>query len=70
MLLGFVPAFSKNYYFVTFLQVELSHFSGVDSWYLVCSTFADCFEVFGHGLKMCIWFGYYTQIVFVTFFRS
>ena len=25
---------------------------------------------FGHGLKICMWFGYKPQIIFVTFFTS
>ena len=27
-------------------------------------------QVVGHGLKMCEWFGYNTQVIFVTFFTS
>ena len=26
--------------------------------------------MFGHGLRICLWFGYNPQIIFVTFFAS
>ena len=47
----------------------------MQSGYHVCATpptvYADSFETcFGHGLKMCMWFGYNPQISFVTFFQT
>ena len=40
---------------------------------LLLQFYTDSFEIhwyFGHGLKICMWFGYNPQIFFVTFFRK
>ena len=40
---------------------------------LLQQLYADSFEtsqVFGHGLKTCMWFGYNPQIIFCHFFRN
>ena len=40
---------------------------------LLLQFYADSFEtlqMFCHGLKICMWFGYYPEIIFCHFFRS
>ena len=60
---------------------EVSHFSGVITFkvnrmWVHCArdSFSSFFPIvlnfyiwFGHGLKMCIWFGYYPQIIILLF---
>ena len=71
-------------FLLLFSQVELSLFSGIicnnvnGQGYLVGATpptvlyrfFRKFTGVFGHGLNICMWFGYNAQIIFVTFFAS
>ena len=65
-------------YFVTFSQVELSHFSGifynkVNGQGIPCGRNSYSFMwilsklhwCFGHGLKIYMWFGYNLQIIFI-----
>ena len=74
--------YNSRLFFVTFLQVELSHFSGIIYnnvngqgilWkQLLLQFYTDSFEtslVFGHGLKICMWFGYMPQIIFAAFLQ-
>ena len=68
-------------FFLLFLQVELCHFSGIiynkvngqgipcgrnfsRSFIQILSKLHWCF---GHGLKICMWFGYNPQIIFCYF---
>ena len=65
-----------------FLQVELSHFSGIiynnvngqgipygrNSSYSFIPILLKLHWCFGHGLKICMWFGYNHQIIFCHFF--
>ena len=67
--------------YVTFLQVELSSISSIiykkvngqgipcgrNSSYSFIPTLLKLHWCFGHGLKICMWFGYNPQIIFVTF---
>ena len=67
-----------------FSQIELSHFSGIiynnvnGQGYIVGATPPTVFIrillklhwCFGHGLKICMWFGYNPQIIFCPFFRK
>ena len=44
----------------------------IDSGYLVCETppsHLKLYRCFGHGLKMCMLFGYSPQIIFVPFLQ-
>ena len=64
--------------FVTFLQVELSRFPGiifnkVNGQGILCGRnfsysfiriLLKLYWCFGHGLKICMWFGYNPQIIF------
>ena len=70
--------------FITFLQVELSHFSGIFTikvkrkWVPCVRNHSNSFmpillklhRCFDHGLKTCMWFGYNPQIIFCHFFRN
>ena len=70
--------------FVAFLQVGLSHFSGIiynnvngqgipcgrNSSYSFIPILLKLHWCFGHGLKICMWFGYNPQIIFCCFFRK
>ena len=49
----------------------------MDSWYLVAHSansfmqnILKLYMYFDHGLKICVWFGYKTKIIFVTFFHK
>ena len=69
-----------------FLQVELSHFSGVIyikvNIYRIPSVYYSSYSLMhiifklhmcfghGHGLKMCMWFGYNPQIILSLFFTG
>ena len=71
-------------FLLRFSQVELSHFSGIiynnvngqgipcgrDSSYSFLPILLKLHWCFGHGLKICMWFGYNPQNIFVTFFES
>ena len=64
-----------------FSQFELSHFSGIltmkvngqwvpcvrNSSYSFMPIHLKRYMCYGHGLKTCIWFGYYPRIIFVIF---
>ena len=68
-------------FLLLFLQVELSHFSGIihskvngqgipygcNSSYSFLPILSKLHLCFGHGLKICMWFGYNPHIIFVTF---
>ena len=70
-------------FFSLFPQVELSHFSGIftikvnGKWVPCVRIFSYSFILillklhmcFGHGLKICMWFGYNPQMIFYHFFR-
>ena len=70
--------------FATFLQVELSHISSIiynkengqgipcgrNSSYSLIPTLLKLHLCFGHDVKICMWFGYNPQIIFVNFFRK
>ena len=63
---------SSDYFLLNFLQVELSHFSGLfynnvneqgvpcerNSSYSFIQILLKLHWCFGHGLKICMWFGY------------
>ena len=63
------------------LLLQKLKFSGIYNYqieYIVCTLCAQLLlqfyvvsfgtvQVFGHGLKMCVWFGYNTQVIFVIF---
>ena len=80
MLFGYNP---QNI-FVTFLQVELSHISSIiynkvngqgipcrhNSSYSFIQILSKLHWCFGHGLKICMWFGYNPQIIFCDFIVS
>ena len=67
--------------FVTFLQFELGHFSGIltmkvnGQWVPCMRKFSYSFMpialkfymCYGHGLKVCMWFGYNPRIFFCHF---
>ena len=69
-------------FFSLFSQVELSHFSGIiynnvngqgipcwlNSSYSFILILLKLHWCFGHGLKICMWFGYNPQIIFCHFF--
>ena len=69
--------------FVTFLQDVLSHFSDIiyntvngqgipcgRNSYSFIAILSKLHWCFGHGLEICMWFGYNPQIIFVTLFAS
>ena len=74
--------YNPQIFFVTFLQVELSHFSGIiynnvngqgipcgrNSSYSYIPILWKLHWCFGHCLKICMWFGYNSQIIFCHFF--
>ena len=70
---------SSDYFLLLFSQVELSHFSGIiynkvngqgipcgrNSSYSFIPILSKLDWCFGHGLKICMWFGYNPQIIFI-----
>ena len=71
--------------FVTFFsQFELSHFSDIltmkvngqwvpcvrNSSYSFMSIHLKLYMCYGHGLKICMWFGYNPWIIFCHFFHN
>ena len=66
---------SSDYALSLFLQVELSHFSGIiynnvngpcgRNSYSFIQILSKLHWCFGHGLKICMWFGYNPQINFI-----
>ena len=77
-------AYNPQTIFVTFLKVAISHISSmitskVNGKGILCGrNFSYSFirillklhRCFGHGLKICMWFGYNRQYILVTFFRK
>ena len=74
---------SSDYFFFTlFSQFELSHFSDIltmkvngqwvprvrNSSYSFIQILFKLYRCLDHALKICMWFGYYPQINFYTFF--
>ena len=70
-------------YFCHFLQIELSHFSGIiyhkvngqgipfgRNSYSFIQILAKLHWCFGYGLKICMWFGYNPQIIFCYFLNK
>ena len=70
--------------FVTFLHVELSRFRGIifkkvngqgipcgrNFSYSFIRILLKLYRCFGHGLKICMWFGYNPQIIFLLLFHK
>ena len=70
---------SSDYFLLLFLQVELSHFSGIiynkvngqgipcwrNSSYSFIPILSKLHWCFGHGLKICMWFGCNPLIIFI-----
>ena len=75
---------SSEFFLSLFSQVELSHFPGLiynnmngqglpcgrNSSYNFMLILLKLHWCFGHGLKICMWFGYNLQIIFCHFFRK
>ena len=73
--------YNLQIFLLLFLQVELSHFSGIiynkvngqgipcgrNSSYSFIPILLKLHWCFGYGLKICMWFGYNPQIIFVTY---
>ena len=78
-----VWVYPSYFFFVTFLQVELSYFSGIiynkvngqglpcghNSSYSFILILWKLHWCFGHRLVICMWFGYNPHIFFVTFLQ-
>ena len=77
--------FGYNHYFLSlFSQFELSHFSGIftmkvngqwvpcvrNSSYSSMQIQLKLYVCYGHGLKICMWFGYNPWIIFCHFLFS
>ena len=80
MWFGYIP----QIIFVNLSQVGLIYFSSIfynkvngqgipcgrNSSYRFLPILSKLHWCFGHGLKICMWFGYNPQIIFATFFAS
>ena len=81
MWFGYSPKIFFGHFFHKFNLAIFQAFlqsKWIDSGYLVCATpptvlcwfFWNFTDVFFHGLKICMWFGYSPQIIFCHFFHK